>query len=349
MSGLLTPDARLRVFGDTGLVLPGAKLYTYVAGSLSTTLATYSDSALLIANTNPVVASAGGLFGPIFLTLGVAYQFLLKDSAGVTVPGWPQDNVMVPSNFSAATLTNHGVLVGTASTTINATAVGATGTALGGVTGADPTFQTVPTILGTQTANTLLAGPTTGAAALPTFRALVAADLAALTFSPVLDRSTTEQDVSNTTTPTDVYSYAVPGGTLGTTGVLRTTADGSIDNGTGGGVNLTIAVTYGATTLYTAAITTVAAAAAKMSWRARVTINANGATNSQRALVEITLGANAANTDGATQAVATNATSVQTALAEDSTASKNLKVTVTWASASASLHCRRYLAMTEKL
>jgi hypothetical protein len=96
MSGLLTPDPRLREFSDLGVVLPGAKLYTYVAGSPSTPLATYSDSALAVPNLNPVVASSGGLFGPIYLTPGVAYKFLLTDANGVTVPGYPQDNISVP-------------------------------------------------------------------------------------------------------------------------------------------------------------------------------------------------------------------------------------------------------------
>lgn len=94
-TGALTPDAALRVFSDLGLVLPGSKLNTYVSGSPSTPLTTYSDSALTVPNTNPIVASSGGLFGPIYLTPGVAYKYVLTDAAAVTV--WTRDPVMVPT------------------------------------------------------------------------------------------------------------------------------------------------------------------------------------------------------------------------------------------------------------
>jgi hypothetical protein len=80
-TGALTPDARLRILSDLAAVVPGAKLNTYVAGSLAVRLNTFSDSALTTPNANPVVASAGGLFGPIYLTPGSAYQFQLTDTA----------------------------------------------------------------------------------------------------------------------------------------------------------------------------------------------------------------------------------------------------------------------------
>lgn len=54
------------------------------------------------------------------------------------------------------------------------------GTALSIAAGSD-----IRTALGTQTANTILAGPTTGAAATPTFRALVAADIPSLDMSKI--------------------------------------------------------------------------------------------------------------------------------------------------------------------
>ena len=93
-SGLLTPDARLRVFSDLGLVLPCGKLTTLVAGTHATPLATTSDSAGAVPNTNPVVASAGGLFGPIYLTRGLAYKLVLTDA--LNNPIWSQANVLVP-------------------------------------------------------------------------------------------------------------------------------------------------------------------------------------------------------------------------------------------------------------
>lgn len=89
--GFLSPDARLRVFSDLGLVVPGAKLFTYVSGTPATPLGTTSDAAGLVPNTNPIVASAGGLFGPIYLTPGLAYKYVLTDALGG--PIWSQDPV----------------------------------------------------------------------------------------------------------------------------------------------------------------------------------------------------------------------------------------------------------------
>lgn len=100
-AGLLTPDPRLRELSDLGLILGGAKLNTYQAGT-TTPLATYSDEAGTVPNQNPVVASAGGLFGPIYLTLGVSYKLVLTDA--LNNPIWSQDNVKVPAtgNFVPA-------------------------------------------------------------------------------------------------------------------------------------------------------------------------------------------------------------------------------------------------------
>src|SRR3954465_1806151 len=90
-AGFLTPDPRLRELSDLGVVLPGALLHTYVSGTPSTPLATTSDAAGLVPNLNPLVASAGGLFGPIYLTSGLAYKLVLTDANGVEI--WSQDPV----------------------------------------------------------------------------------------------------------------------------------------------------------------------------------------------------------------------------------------------------------------
>jgi hypothetical protein len=99
-TNLLAPVARQRTFTDLGVVAPGAKLYTYVSGTPATPLATTSDAAGLVPNTNPIVASAGGLFGPIYLTPDTAYHFVLTDAIGL--PLWDQDPVTAPSGGSTA-------------------------------------------------------------------------------------------------------------------------------------------------------------------------------------------------------------------------------------------------------
>lgn len=137
-TGLISPDARLRIFTDSGLVSAGAKLNTYVAGTPSTPLATYSDVALTIPNANPIVASAGGLFGPIYLTPNTSYKFVLTDA--LNNPIWTQDNV--PAGFAITSLTNHGVVIGTGSVGLNSTSAGTAGQVLtSNGAAADPTFQ----------------------------------------------------------------------------------------------------------------------------------------------------------------------------------------------------------------
>lgn len=101
----LAPDARQRVFTNLGVFAPGAKWNTYAAGT-STPIVTYSDSALTTPNTNPLIASASGLFGPVYLQFGTAYRFLMTDTAGVTI--WDQDNIQSTSGSAVATTTATG-------------------------------------------------------------------------------------------------------------------------------------------------------------------------------------------------------------------------------------------------
>jgi hypothetical protein len=77
-----------------GTPYAGAKLYFYQTGT-TTNQNTYSDSALSSANTNPVVADANGLFGPIYLDPTLTYKAVLKTSADVTI--WTRDPLGGPS------------------------------------------------------------------------------------------------------------------------------------------------------------------------------------------------------------------------------------------------------------
>lgn len=80
---------RLRVTTDLGVVAPGARLYTYFAGTPSTPLPSYADYLSTIPNDNPVVADAGGLLPPIYLAPGQAYHLVLTEADGT--PIWDQD------------------------------------------------------------------------------------------------------------------------------------------------------------------------------------------------------------------------------------------------------------------
>ena len=72
-------------FDNTGVPLNGGLLYTYQAGS-TTPLATYTDINGNVANANPIVLDASGrLANEVWLTYGVNYKFVLKNSAGSTI------------------------------------------------------------------------------------------------------------------------------------------------------------------------------------------------------------------------------------------------------------------------
>lgn len=171
--------------------------------------------------------------------------------------------------------------------------------------------------------------------------------LAATGVALVLDKSTTEQDVSNTTTETSVYSFSVPGGTLGTTGTLRLTVSGLMhtDSSTD---TLTLKVKYGG--IIFAQWSQSLTATTNGAFLFVTHINANGSTGSQRATSVMQRVA-----AGTTQslAVLSNGMVVDTGYrddgAVDSTASQTLTVTAQWSSALSTDHLKRWAAITEKL
>ncbi len=102
MSALL-PTAQ-QWFNNSGDPLSGGLIYTYVSGT-SIPANTYSDVALTVANTNPVVLDSSGravLFGN-----GV-YRFVLKTSAGVTISTTDGVSAADRSNFPTFTAGTSG-------------------------------------------------------------------------------------------------------------------------------------------------------------------------------------------------------------------------------------------------
>jgi hypothetical protein len=78
-------------FSNTGQPLAGGFIYTYAAGT-SAPAATYTSNLGNIANTNPIVLDAyGRVPNEIWLTVGVAYKFVLQDSSAVQIGTW--DNI----------------------------------------------------------------------------------------------------------------------------------------------------------------------------------------------------------------------------------------------------------------
>ena len=96
-----TPNAQF-VVGSTGAVASGYQLYFYASGT-STPLATYSDAALTIPNTNPVVLDSNGNAGSIFLQ-AAAYKVTFTDPNNVQV--WSEDPVSGLVQFNITTNPN---------------------------------------------------------------------------------------------------------------------------------------------------------------------------------------------------------------------------------------------------
>ena len=87
-------------FDNSGNVLTGGKIYTYLAGTTTPAIA-YTTSSGFIAWSNPIVLDASGRVsgsGEIWLTDGLQYKFVLKDTNDVLIATY--DNITgINSNF----------------------------------------------------------------------------------------------------------------------------------------------------------------------------------------------------------------------------------------------------------
>ena len=90
MAGTLTPTPYQTVLDADGVAVSGALIYTYVGGT-TTAAATYTTSALSVANTNPIVADSAGRF-VAYLPAGGNFKFTYKTAAGATIE--EQDNIL---------------------------------------------------------------------------------------------------------------------------------------------------------------------------------------------------------------------------------------------------------------
>ena len=98
-------------FTNTGAVLTGGKLYTYLAGT-TTPATTYTTNAGNVARTNPIVLDSAGRVssgGEIWI-LPVAYKFILKDSNDVLIATY--DNVFGIGATAVTNYTGDGSTVG---------------------------------------------------------------------------------------------------------------------------------------------------------------------------------------------------------------------------------------------
>lgn len=105
-------------FTNTGAVLTGGKIYTYAAGT-TTPAVTYTSSQGVTAWTNPIVLDAAGRVsgsGEIWLTDGVNYKFVLKDSNDVLIATY--DNITGINSNSVAYTNQQQIVTATAGQTV---------------------------------------------------------------------------------------------------------------------------------------------------------------------------------------------------------------------------------------
>lgn len=78
------PAIFVQIQDAVGAPVPGGKLHTYASGT-TTNKATYSDAAKSVPNTNPIIAGADGIVGPVYLIDEEGYKFVEKTAADVTL------------------------------------------------------------------------------------------------------------------------------------------------------------------------------------------------------------------------------------------------------------------------
>jgi len=103
-TGYLIPIGPLyQAFSDQGVVGSGYKINTYVGGSVSTPVATYTDSTLGTPNSNPIVMGSNGRFQSVncWVPSGALVKLVLTDAAGNIIVGGTIDNVAGVNDVAA--------------------------------------------------------------------------------------------------------------------------------------------------------------------------------------------------------------------------------------------------------
>lgn len=168
-----------------------------------------------------------------------------------------------------------------------------------------------------------------------------------------------EYDIVNTSAETDALSYTVPGGTLGTADALRVQIKADYLNNTGATAIIVLKLKYGATTMYHDVTFTLNASAVRYPALIDFILFPKNSTSSQGLSGNLYVGNNTASTAGigdiGTDEMWANAPITGANASEDSTANKDLKVTIQHTNsggtplANANLSFRRLYSIIEEL
>lgn len=119
----LLPTPIFRAEDNNGNPLAGGALWTYQAGT-TTPQVTYTDATGGTPNPNPVPLNARGE-ASIWLSTAQSYKLLLVDGFGVTIPGWPIDNVISADASGSAAAISAALAASSGSTLVGFIQAGA--------------------------------------------------------------------------------------------------------------------------------------------------------------------------------------------------------------------------------
>lgn len=347
MANYLNPWSGRQFVDSNGAPYVGAKLFTYASGS-STKVTTYKDSAGSSSHANPIILNArgepadgAGASYPIWQAGGSAVKLVLAPANDTDPPVSAISTFDNISGINDTSVTIDQWIAGSTPTYVSATSLTLVGdqTSIYHVgrriktTNSGGTIYSTITVSAYTTLTTLTVINDSGS--LDSGLSAVSYGIISYTntsypFSYALYRSGATTSISNSTTETTLFTYSIPADTLGTNHAIRLNSPIQAINTTGGAVNLTLRVKFGATTLITAVVSILNAAGG---YRIDIKglIFAKGATNAQ--VSRILFGVHSATTDG-TAGVSQDTSATYESVAEDSTVSKDLVITAQWASAS---------------
>jgi hypothetical protein len=107
-TGYLLPiGALFQGFSDQGVVASGYKINTYVGGSVSTPVTTYTDSTLTTPNANPLILGSNGRFQSlnVWVPSGTLVKLVMTDANNNVLTGGTIDNVPGVNDPSSVTVT----------------------------------------------------------------------------------------------------------------------------------------------------------------------------------------------------------------------------------------------------